>query len=794
MRSGQRGQWCKLDINGMGRDQRRLVNRARPASSGSGPGSVRECCSSGYGPLVNESTIFGRYELRDLLAVGGMAEIFLARSRLGGIARTCVIKRILPEYSTSRPFVSMFIDEARITIGLDHDHIVKLLDFGQVDGTYFMAIEYVDGVDLVDILRAVKGLGTGLPPLAAAYIARCMAAGLEAAHISKDHKGESKCIVHRDVSPHNVFISWLGDVKIGDFGIASARNKLHTTTAPGTVKGKYGYMAPEQTMASNVGPRADVWATGVVLWEMLVGGRLFATDYPIDTIGRVNEMPILPPSEKRSGIDAGLDAIVMQALRRPLSLRTKSAGVLATALDAWIDGRFGAADLEALLPGLGLSRATHHAARIRGRATPSARPVGRAHGLTATVGPVDPRLRDLHQEFREGQSLWTLVDIGERHAALGQRPQALAAIRTASAVFAHRGLLVQAVCAVHAMRSLVDKRAFDAELATLARLRGHRRQGLVDHMATLEDQDFWRLVKEADPAGLGVEQTDQTLAQHATPLLGAVTDTDFVRLARLSRIERKPQGFTLVREGERSDALYAVGRGRVVVATSARDDPALADGVNGRVYVAALTEGDFFGEFSFLTQSPRSATVEAASDAILLRIDRSTVDELGSADNAFKRPLLEFYKDRVAELLLAKNPIIGALPPEARRGLIKKAEVFKFLDGETIVKEGDSADELFFILSGEVEIHRNENGIPVFINKLREGQFFGEMAALNKQPRTATAWAMGTVEVLAVHREEIERILDVAQDVRKLFERAMVLRAAESDERVRETTRIFGGV
>jgi CRP-like cAMP-binding protein len=128
-------------------------------------------------------------------------------------------------------------------------------------------------------------------------------------------------------------------------------------------------------------------------------------------------------------------------------------------------------------------------------------------------------------------------------------------------------------------------------------------------------------VKEADPAGLGVEQTEQTLAQDVTPLLGAVNLNDFVRLARLSRIERKPQGSTLVREGERSDALYAVGRGRVVVATSSRDDDVVAGGVKGRVYVAALTEGDFFGEFSFLTQSPRSATVEAASDAILLRID-----------------------------------------------------------------------------------------------------------------------------------------------------------------------------
>jgi len=739
---------------------------------------------------VSESIAFGRYELRELLAVGGMAEIFLARARLGGIARTCVIKRILPEYSTSRPFVSMFIDEARITIGLEHDHIVKLLDFGQVDGAYFMAIEYVDGCDLVDVLRAVKARGGGLPPLAAAWIARCIAAGLAAAHAARDHRGQAMNIVHRDVSPHNVFLGWGGAVKIGDFGIASAKNKLHQTNVPGTIKGKYGYMSPEQTSASRVDARTDVWAAGVVLWEMLVGGRLFATDNPVDTIHRVNEMDVPAPSQQRPGIERALDSIVLSALRRPLALRTASAADLRDELDHYIAGRFDAAALAALLPTLGLTPETTRAARIRGRATPSAAP----RPPTQMVEPPDPRLRALHEEFRTGQNLWTLVDIGERHIALGQRSQGLDAIRTAAAVFAHRGLLVQAVCAAHALRPLVDKAAFDADLETLARLRGHDRLRLNAHIQTFEHRDFFALVQEADPSGLGVEHTEQTLAHDVTPLLGAVSPADFVRLARLARVERKPQGATLVREGERSDALYAVGRGRVVVGTSSSDDDAVAGGVSGRVYVAALTEGDFFGEFSFLTRSPRSATVEAASDVVLLRIDRVTVDELVNADSAFSAPLLEFYKERVAELLLAKNPIIGALPPEIRRGLIKGARIQKYLDGDAIVQEGELADELFFILNGEVEVHRNEHGIPVFINKLHEGQFFGEMAALTHRPRTATVYAMGPVEVLAVRREEIERGLDVAADVRRLFERAMALRAAETEERVRETTQIFEGV
>lgn len=741
---------------------------------------------------MSEPIAFGRYELRELLAVGGMAEIFLARARPGGITRTCVIKRILPEYSTSRPFVSMFIDEARITIGLEHEHIVKLLDFGQVDGAYFMAIEYVEGCDLVDVLRAVKARGEGLPPLAAAWIARCIVAGLAAAHDAHDHRGQPMSIVHRDVSPHNVFLSWGGAVKIGDFGIASAKNKLHQTNVPGTIKGKYGYMSPEQTVGSRVDARTDVWAAGVVLWEMLVGGRLFATDSPVDTIQRVNEMEVLAPSLQRPGIESALDAIVLSALRRPLALRTASAAEMVDALERYIAGRFDAAGLAALLPTLGLTPETTRAARVRGRATPSAAP--RPPTRMQTQDSSDARVRALQEEFRRRQNLWILVDIGERYGALGQRARGLDAIRTASAVFAHRGLLVQAVCAIHALRPLVDEAAFDADLESLARLRGHDRLRLKAHMQTLEHRDFFALVEQNDPAGLGVEHTEQTLARDVTPLLGAVNPGDFVRLARLARVERRPTGATIVREGERSDALYAVGRGRVVVGASPSDDDAGAAGVGGRVYVAALTEGDFFGEFSFLTRSPRSATVEAASDVILLRIDRVTVDELVSADAAFSAPLLEFYKERVAELLLARNPIIGALPPEIRRGLIKGARIQKYLDGDAIVQEAELADELFFILNGEVEVHRNEHGIPVFINKLHEGQFFGEMAALTHRPRTATVYAMGPVEVLAVRREEIERGLDAAADVRRLFERAMALRAAETEERVRETTRIFEGV
>ncbi len=747
-------------------------------------------------------SVFGRYELTELLAVGGMAEVFVARTQLAGVSRRCVIKRILPAYSTSRSFVSMFIDEARITIGLDHPNLVKLLDFGQVDGAYFMAIEYVDGGDLVDVLRAARARNVGIPSLAAAYIARAVAHGLHAAHTAVDHRGSALDIVHRDVSPHNIFVSFRGDVKVGDFGIASAANKLHGKTTPGTVKGKYGYMSPEQTTGARADVRTDVWALGVVLWEMLVGGRLFASESPLDTISRVNDLPIVAPSTIQSDIPPALDAVVMAALQRPLTLRLADAGAFAAALDDVIGDAFTAHDLDAYLASLGLTPKVVSAARARRSTRPA---VGAVQpGLSEAR---DATLTALYAQLGDGQGVWTLVDIGERHAILGQRAEATAAIRAAAAVFAHRGLLVQAVCAAHSLRPLVDPEAFTRELEALARLRGHDRAVLetwairCDRARISADSGddtgglvgrFLGLLREADPAGLGADVTEPTLAHDVTPLFGAVSAVDFVRLATRCRIERRARGATIVREGERSDALYAVGRGRVVVKAASRVEAGGAPDTS--VSVAALTDGDFFGEFSFLTQSPRSATVEADTDVVVLHLDRADVDALVADDSAFREPLRQFYKERVAELLLAKNSIIGALPAEQRRALIVNAEVRTFDNAAFIVREGEDATELFFILAGEVEVSRVEHGVPVFINKLQDGQFFGEMAALQQRPRTASVQAMGVVDVLCIARSDIEAQLAAADDVRALFERAMDRRAAESAERVKETAQVFAGV
>lgn len=730
---------------------------------------------------------FGRYELLKLLAVGGMAEVYLARSKSGGIERRCVIKRVLPRFSTNREFVSMFIDEARITIGLDHENIVRLFDFGQVDGAYFMALEFVDGVDLVDVLRAQKARGHGVPPGAAALIARDVLRGLEHAHNLRDHRGRPMGVVHRDVSPQNVLLGWNGAIKIGDFGIADARNRL-TSTMHGQVKGKFSYMSPEQASAKPLDGRSDVWSLGVVLWEMLVGGRLFTADNAVETLARVMEAPITAPSVLREAVPPELDRVVLKALQRSPRDRFASAAVMAQELDHFLGAlRYGRADLISFLQSLDLRQASE-ATRQRGNA---AGPM--SDGATVAL-PADLELRRLHQELKKDRNLWTLVDIGKRHVALGDGVAAMACVRTAAAIFAHRGLLVPAICALHTMRDRRSTADLEGDLAELADLRDHQRGALTELLRRWDAMAAFEWVRDLEPDGLGAEVTaEHTIIAHPAPLFGHVTRGDFVRLGMMATVESHAEGTVVVAEGDEGSALYAIGRGRALVSARPADDASAPSGTD-RVYVAALGEGDFFGEFSLLTRKPRSATVEAQSDLVLLRLDRDSLDRLLLGDASFREPLVEFYKERVCELMLARNPLMAALPPEERRRLLAAAQVHRYRDAEPIVNEGERASDLFFMMAGEVEVWRDDGGFPVFIDKLKDGQFFGEMAALQGGQRTASVRAIGDVELLCIEGATMAEVLRDHPDVRALFEKAMTERASETQRRLEEAARVFTGV
>ena len=274
---------------------------------------------------------FGKYVLLNKIALGGMAEIFRAKTvGAEGFEREVVIKRILPHYTEDEAFVTMFIDEATVAAKLSHANIVQIYDFDNLDNCYYIAMEYIEGQDLkrvVDLARKKeKALSVGL----CTWILIEASKGLHYAHTRK-YRNEPLNIVHRDVSPHNVMVSYNGEVKIMDFGIAKAASRS-TATRAGTVKGKCAYMSPEQAKGHELDGRSDLFALGVMFWEMLTSERLFAGDTDFATLSNVLKCEVAKPSTHNSEIPEELDAIIVKALAAEADDRYSDVGEFITDL------------------------------------------------------------------------------------------------------------------------------------------------------------------------------------------------------------------------------------------------------------------------------------------------------------------------------------------------------------------------------------------------------------------------------------------------------------------------------
>ncbi|MFL5311942.1 MAG: serine/threonine protein kinase [Myxococcales bacterium] len=283
---------------------------------------------------------FGRYELLKRLAGGGMGEVYLARQRgLGGFQKLLVIKTLLPHLCEDEEFIAMFTDEARLSAQLIHPNIGQVFEFDEIGGTYYIAMEYLRGEDLRRLFRACHEQGRPRPVPLICRIVADAAAGLAFAHSLRDAGGRPYGIVHRDISPQNILVTLDGGVKIIDFGIAKAAGRAqHTRT--GALKGKCSYMSPEQASGEPVDARADIFALGIVLHELLTGRRLFKAEDDVQTLARVRECRVPAPSEIDPGIDPGLDPIVLKALEREPARRYASAQELRLALEDWlIEGR-----------------------------------------------------------------------------------------------------------------------------------------------------------------------------------------------------------------------------------------------------------------------------------------------------------------------------------------------------------------------------------------------------------------------------------------------------------------------
>lgn len=282
---------------------------------------------------------FGPYTLLRRLAAGGMAEVYLAKAEGAiGFEKLVALKRIHPRHALDEGFGEMLLDEARLSASLSHRNIVQTLNLDRIEGSYVIVMEYVDGYDTHHVLDRLRRDGRLFPIDLAAHVVAELCQGLDYAHRRCDAKGLPRGIVHRDVSPQNLLLSFAGEVKIADFGIARASSSRRDSEA-GVIKGKYFYMSPEQARAEPLDHRSDIFSAGVVLWELLVGERLHRAGDVRSLIDAVRKAEVPAPSTLRREVPAVLDAIVARATAPNAKDRFADAGAMVEDLLAYLRSR-----------------------------------------------------------------------------------------------------------------------------------------------------------------------------------------------------------------------------------------------------------------------------------------------------------------------------------------------------------------------------------------------------------------------------------------------------------------------
>jgi eukaryotic-like serine/threonine-protein kinase len=303
-----------------------------------GLSSARPSVAAGA-PLGHPSggTYFlGCYRVVNEIGVGGMASVHLARKDgPGGFQKWVAIKRIHPHLIEEDAIVRMFLDEARVAARISHPNVATVFDLGRHEDTYWIAMEYLHGEPLREVMRKTNETGAPTPPEIACRVIADAAEGLHAAHELLGKNGEALNLIHRDVTPHNIFVTYDGTTKVVDFGIAKFSPRMSSTRA-GTLKGKLAYMSPEQVRGEPIDRRTDIFALGVVLWELTTGQRLFRMDSDLDTLKRVQECAVLRPSSIVRGYPVDLERIVMKALAKNRAERFLTARELSRMLHSML--------------------------------------------------------------------------------------------------------------------------------------------------------------------------------------------------------------------------------------------------------------------------------------------------------------------------------------------------------------------------------------------------------------------------------------------------------------------------
>jgi len=365
---------------------------------------------------VHDQT-FGQFHVVRPLAVGGMGETLLAEGKRG---ERVVIKRLLPHLAGDAEAERCFREERRIASRLDHPNIVRFVEMAEHAGQPLLVLEFVDGCSARDLLASARQNSNPIAVADACAIVEAAARGLQFAHSLADDQGNPLGLIHRDVSPANILVSVDGEVKVIDFGVAKAWD-AEGRTATGVVKGKVGYMSPEHALCEPLDARADVFALGIVLWELLVCDRLFVADGPMATAYQVLEAPIAKPSARRPEIPARVDAICMNALERDRGRRTDSAATLERSLAEWRQESGANPNLSLLVrtrfPN-GLPGATEQSATLLARTRSGSGPSSDPNATTVEGGgpravplrPTDPAVPGIELAMPDTQLLSTRLD------------------------------------------------------------------------------------------------------------------------------------------------------------------------------------------------------------------------------------------------------------------------------------------------------------------------------------------------------------------------------------------------
>lgn len=287
---------------------------------------------------MNRPMLFGKYCLLERISIGGMAEVFRAKPfHAANVERYLALKRILPHLAEDDEFIRMFVDEAKLCVQLRHPNIVHIYELGQFQSSYYILMEYISGQDLLGLQKRLRQRRLVMSVAQACYIIMELCKGLAHAHQARDQYGTPLNIIHRDISPQNVLVTYKGQVKLIDFGVAKAASQS-TKTQVGVLKGKFGYMSPEQITGGTIDLRSDIFAVGTVFWEMLTNRRLFKGESEFDVFQKVRDADVSLPSTMNPQIPEEVDRIVMKALSKDLDKRYQSCDEMAQDLGAFLRG------------------------------------------------------------------------------------------------------------------------------------------------------------------------------------------------------------------------------------------------------------------------------------------------------------------------------------------------------------------------------------------------------------------------------------------------------------------------